>query len=217
MHAIRSALAGLLLFAVAACGGEDSPGAPASTPSPTVASSATPEGPTYRSLSEDELDEVLLGVEQMPPGFSQDPPTDDGNKYFCDYDPPTEEKVRASRDFTKGGGLSAEVVRLAARQFESADDARASWDALTGALKTCKSEVYEGTTLTYSPMSVPDLGEDAVGVKIDADGVTIVQNFVLVGPVMISAGGGGAVDVDVDNILTLLEDQVDRYVDAASD
>lgn len=130
-------------------------------------------------------------------------------------EPPTEEKLRVRRDFTKGGGMSAELVSITLRQFKSVEDASAAWNAMTETLKTCKSEVYEGTELTYSPMSAPKLGDASIGLKVDAGGMTLLQNFVLVGPVMISGGGGGLMNADADTIANLLKVQVERYVDAA--
>lgn len=169
----------------------------------------------YEVKTKDELEHLLLGIDDLPAGWSQDPPTAEGNKYFCDYDPPAEEKFRASRDFTKGGGVSAELARVAIRQFDSVEDAKASWDALVKALKTCKSEVYEGSELTYTPMSAPKVGDESAGVKIETDGATLLQNFVLVGPVMISAGGGGLASADADLAIELAEAQVARYSQGA--
>lgn len=216
----------LIAGTLVGCGGEQSatspqatgsntPG-PVTTPATTPTASPTPEAPAYEILTQAALEEALLEVDQLPPGYSQDPPNeDDGNKTFCDYKPPTEEKFRVRRDFAKGGGLSAELISITLRQFKSVEEASAAWNAMTETLKTCKSEVYEGTKLLYSPMSAPKLGDASTGLKIDADGVTLVQNYVLVGPVIISGGGGGLMNADADTIANLLETQVERYVGAA--
>lgn len=216
----------LIAGTLVGCGGEQSATSPQATGSNTpgaVATSATtptvsptPEAPAYQILTQAALKKALLEVDQLPPGYSQDPPDKDGgNKTFCDYKPPTEEKFRVRRDFTKGGGVSAELISITLRQFKSVEEASAAWNAMTKTLKTCKSEVYEGTKLTYSPMSAPKLGDASTGLKMDANGVTVLQNFVLVGPVLISGGGGGLMNADADTIANLLETQVERYVGAA--
>lgn len=223
MPIVSLILAGVL----AACGGEEptvadrqpdseSPTAvETSTVDPTE--SATPEAPVYRILSRSALDRALIELEDLPPGYSQDPHSDDsGNKYFCDYKPPAEERSRVRRDFTKGGGMSAELVSFSLRQFGSVEDAKAAWTAMTKTLKKCRSEVYDGVQLTYSPMSAPKLGDGSSGVKIDADGTTLLQNFVLVGPTIVSAGGGGLTNADAGAIARLLEIQVKRYLVAAT-
>lgn len=152
------------------CGGSNTPG-PVVTSDTTSTSSATSEAPAYEVLTQNALEEALLEVDQLPPGYSQDPPNeDDGNKNFCDYKSPAEETFRVRRDFTKGGGMSAELISISLRQFKSAEEASAAWHAMTETLKTCKGEVYEGTKLTYSPMSAPKLGDASTGLKIDADG-----------------------------------------------
>jgi hypothetical protein len=219
------AFAALLLAAsTAACGADETagsvhPSAPASGSGASDAVSATPTtpaAPTYRLLSKRQLESTLLAVRDLPPGYSQDPPsTDSGNKNFCDYKAPAQERLRVRRDFTKGGGMSAELASISLRQFASVPDAKAAWRALTKALRTCHSEVYEGTRLAYSEMSAPRLGDDSVGVKIDADGTALLQNFVLAGPTVISAGGGGLTNADADAISKMLKTQVHRYVSAA--
>lgn len=178
-------------------------------------STSKPPAPAYQVLTPASLEKALVQIDQLPPGYSQDPPSDDGgNKYFCDYKPPAEEMFRVRRDFTKGGGMSAELLSITIRQFKSEEEARAAWTAMTKTLKTCKTEVYEGTRLTYSLMSAPKLGDASTGLKMDADGTTLLQNFVLVGPAMISVGGG-LINADADTMAKLLKTQVERYGDAA--
>jgi hypothetical protein len=216
----------VLAGTLAACGGESpsdsAPSAGATVPAPATPASAAPSStppppvPTYKVLTEAALKKALLGLDELPPGYSQDPPDeDDENKNFCDYKAPAVEKVRVGRDFTKGGGMSAEFISIKLRQFKSTEAAKAAWKAMTRALRSCKGEVYDGTKLTYSRMSAPKLGDAAMGVKIDADGVTLVQNFVLVGPVMISAGGGGLTNTDADAVSSALKAQVKSYIQAA--
>lgn len=143
-------------------------GTASATPTP-----AKPTAPAYRTLGKPALTKALLGVQDMPPGYSQDPPSPASpNKTFCDYKPPFTEKVYVSRDFTKGGGLSAELLGVGLRQYASAKQAKAAFTALTDALETCTGETYQGTKLTYAPMSTAKIGDGSVGIKITADNTT---------------------------------------------
>ena len=179
--------------------------------------SAAPAAPTgYNVLSKADLTSALLGIEDMPTGYSQDPPSEsDGNKTFCDYEPPFHEKIRVRRDLTKGGGLSAQLLSVTLRQYANAREAKASFAVLTKTISTCRSETYEGSKLEYAPLSAPKVGEASVGVRITSDGTTLVQNFALVGPTVLSAGGGGLTNTNADEAADLLGDQVDAYHTAA--
>lgn len=216
----------LIAGTLAGCGGGQSATSPPATGSNTpgtVATSAitptaspTRKAPAYDILTQAPLEKALLEVAQLPPGYSQEPPSHDGaNETFCNYKPPTLVKFGVTRDFTKGGGMSAEIVSVTLRQYKSVGEARAAWNAMTEKLKTCKGEVRDGTKATYTPMSAPRLGDASTSLKIDAGGLTLLQNFVLVGPVMISVGGGGLVSADSDAIANLLKTQVERYIGAA--
>lgn len=211
----------LLVGSLAACGGqsEPSPGESATTeatlPATTASAPASSAGPEFRILGRTAVKRALLTVDDLPPGYSQEPSEPSEGKTFCDYREPAEERVYVRRDFLKGGGLSAELLTISIRQYGSISDANAAWKALTKALKTCKGEEYDGSQLTYTRMSAPDLGDDSLGLKIDVDGVTLLQNFVLVGPAVLSGGGGGAVNADADTIVAALRKQVARYDGAA--
>ncbi len=63
-------------------------------------------------------------------------------------------------------------------------------------------------------MSVDKLGERSLGLRIDSDGSTMLQQFTLDGPVLINVGTGG-LDAEADTATKLLRDQVDRYEAAA--
>jgi hypothetical protein len=53
--------------------------------------SPAPEAPAYKILTKADLEEALVEVAQLPPGYSQDPPYEGaGNKYFSDYQPKAE-------------------------------------------------------------------------------------------------------------------------------
>ena len=211
------------LVLVAGCGSADKASEPQSADTSTTTTSVasttvtTPPTPTYRLLSEEELAGALLGIEDVPAGYSQDPPSDEGaNKTFCDYTPPFEEQIRVRRDFTKGGGLSAELLSVGLRQYASTEEAKASFDALTDALASCPSESYEGMEMTYAAMSAPKVGDASVGVKITADGTDLLQTFALVGPTLVNTGGGGLMNASADDVNMLLEAQVNAYEAAAS-
>lgn len=152
----------------------------------------------------------------MPVGYSQEPASEPVTKTFCDYEPPFTEKVYVTRDFTKGGGLSAELLHVGLRQYESADHARTAFDALTEALSSCKGETYQGSELEYAALSAPKVGEESVGVRITADDYTLLQNFVLVGPTLVATGGGGLMQANAEEIASLVETQVEAYQDAAA-
>ena len=104
--------------------------------------------------------------------------------------------------------MSAELISITLRQFKSVEEASAAWNAMTETLNTYKGELHEGTKFTYSPMSAPKLGDASTGLQVDAHGVTLLQNFVLVGPDMISGGGGGLMNAADDTIAKLLETQL---------
>ena len=220
---IGAALATAVLTLTSACGGDngDTPAGQGGAPTATGASTASqipsaPQGPQYAVLPKADLDGALLTLQDMPVGYSQDPPRAATTKTFCDYKTPFAEKVYVSRDFTKGGGMSTEFVSVGLRQYASAEQARAAFDALATALKTCKGENYEGTKMKYALMSAPKVGDASIGVRITADDTPLMQNFALVGPTLVNAGGGGVMQADADQIASLLEAQVESYQAAAS-
>lgn len=183
----------------------------------TSATTTAPPPPSYRLLSEDELTAALLRVDGLPAGYSQDPDAGGGDgKTFCDYKPPFNEQIKVRRDFTKGGGISSELLSVGMRQFASPTEAKAAFDAMTQALSTCTGETYKGTNLTYAPMSAPKVGDAAVGVKMTANGSDLLQFFALVGPTILNTGGGGLMNANADEVASLLEVQVDAYQAIAS-
>jgi hypothetical protein len=69
-------------------------------------------------------------------------------------------------------------------------------------------------------MSAPHVGDEAVGVRMTITDstigdMTVVQNFALAGPPLISSGVGGLMNVDADEAANLLNQQVRAYKDAA--
>jgi hypothetical protein len=184
----------------------------------TASASPTPEetGPAYQVLDKPDLQAALLGIQDLPAGYSQDPPSEPTNKTFCDYKMPVEENALVRQDFTKGGGMSAELASVSLRQFDSPEDASKAFDALTNALETCHGDDIDGTHADYTPMSAPKVGDASVGVRIEADNFTLMQNFVLVGPTIVTTGGGGLMNANADQVTQLVEAQVKAYQDAAA-
>lgn len=208
MRRILVTLALILLVAGCSAGGatESSRTTTAST------GTAAPAAPAPRVLSEIELTEALLGVQDLPAGYSQDPPSDKpATKTFCDYRPAFQEKTYVERDFTKGGGLSSEFLKVGLRQYADAEEARASFKSLTDALATCTGEMYIGSKMTYAPMSAPKVGDGSIGVKITADETALLSFFALDGPVLINTGGGGLMNANADEVINLLRAQVAKY------
>lgn len=211
------------LALAAGCGGAPaiddpiSPESDASSESVSASPSATgsPE-PAYNILSESALTAALLTIRDLPVGYSQDPPSEPGNKTFCDYQAP-EEDAFVFHEFTKGGGVSGQILRTGLRQYETPDRARAAFEALTTALDACESETFQGTRLVYAAMSAPRVGEDSVGVRIDAEGTVLLQNYALVGPTIVVTAGGGLLSSDADVIAGLFETQVKDYQAAATE
>ncbi len=206
----RILLALALTLSVASCGDGGTSDSSGTTTASTGATTAA--ATTYRLLPEEELAEALLDTQELPAGYSQDPPADTGSvKTFCDYAPPFQEDIWVRQDFTKGGGLSAEFLSVGLRQYADADQARASFEALENALGSCSGENYNGVENTYAPMSAPKVGEDSIGVKIIADDTNLLQFFAVVGPVLINTGGGGLINANADETISLLEAQVRKY------
>ncbi|GGX91267.1 hypothetical protein GCM10010510_40590 [Streptomyces anandii JCM 4720] len=161
-----------------------------------------------------QLTSALLPLSQMPAGWSAEGDDTPGDKTFCDYRQPHKVQVQVTRTFQKGGGLTATVAAVGIRQYASTSDAAESFTAMEKALETCHQETYQGSVLKYSPMSVDKLGERSLGLRIDSDGSTMLQQFTLDGPVLINVGTGG-LDAEADTATKLLRDQVDRYEAAA--
>lgn len=208
---MRRALATLgLVLSVAGCNDSASELGGATTPSTSTTVS-------QRLLSEKELSAALLSLQDVPPGYSQDPPSEpDPSKTFCDYVPPFQEKIRVKREFTKGGGLSAEFLGVGFRQYADAGQAKATFEALSNALASCTGETYDGRRVSYAPMSAPKLGAGSVGVKITSDdGPDLLQFFALLGPVLVNTGGGGMMNTNAEEVISLFKAQVGKYEAAA--
>lgn len=186
----------------------------AATPSETV---APPPAPADRLLRKSQLRTAIVGIDELPAGYSvdRDQSSGKGNKTFCDYKVPQREKIKVFTDFIKGGGFSTQLIAVRLKQYASADAARESFDALTSTMKTCRGERYKGEKLHYSVMSVPKLGDARIGVRIEYDNGTNLSFYVLDGPVVVNVGGGGLLNVDADQLASVLRAQMKAYGVAA--
>ncbi|CAK7280157.1 hypothetical protein [Streptomyces misionensis] len=203
---------------LAACGSTDTPtAAKPATPNSSAEAGPASSSPTPHAalLTKAQLTSALLPLSQMPAGWSSEGDSSPGDKTFCDYRQPHKPRAQVSRSFQKGGGLTATVATVGIRQYASASDAAESFTAMEKALETCHQETYQGSVLKYSPMSVDKLGDQSLGVRIDSDGTTLLQQFTLDGPTLINVGTGGLTNAEADTATKLLRDQVDRYEAAA--
>jgi prefoldin subunit 5 len=171
-----------------------------------------------RLLTKAQLRDAIVGIEDLPTGYSvdRDQASGEGNKTFCDYKVPHREKIKVFTDFIKGGGLSTELIVANLRQYASSAAAKESFSALTNTLKTCRSERSQGETVHYTLMSAPRLGDGSVGVRIEYDEGTNLSFFVLDGPVLINVGAGGVLNVDADKVASILKRQVRAYENSAT-
>lgn len=204
-----------LILALAGCGSSTSK---ASEPETTQSGEANGDSsePEYRLLGRKALEYALVGVQDLPPGYSQDPPRKKSvDRTFCNYKPRSQPRAKAVREFTKGGGLSSEFLSVTLREFGSPKEAGAAFDALTNTLETCHGENVDGSQLKYSVMSAPKIGDRSVGVRITADEAELMQYFVLIGPTLVSTGGGGLMNANANEVMVVLKAQVRAYRDAA--
>jgi ABC-type Fe3+-hydroxamate transport system substrate-binding protein len=75
----------VLTLSAAGCGSGTSDSSETTTASTHT---TAPAAPSQRILSEKELTEALLGVQDLPAGYSQDRPSENAaDKTFCDYKP----------------------------------------------------------------------------------------------------------------------------------
>lgn len=227
-HRLVPALA-VAALALTACGGDDTSAtgdqnaetsgattsAPTTTdPSPTP-SVTTPPAPMFQRLTVAELEKALLTVQDMPPGYSQDPPSDDSSSAEYCGSAPAKAPFKASNDFTKGGGFSTEIGSVGLAQYPSEQVAFKNFTRLADGLKTCRGETYQGDEVKYSVMSTPKLDYPTLGIRIDADTYTVLLNIAQVGPTVVAAGTGGVTIADANLAAEMFEKQVSNYEDAA--
>lgn len=225
MHHRRAALfvvtAALGLGLTACSGSTSGTGAtPAATASTATSPAATPAR-SYAHLSAQQINDVLLTYTDMPPGYAEAPDSASAQDHtFCNYTQPTKAVVRGTRSFNKGGGLSQQFVSVTIREYATPAAARKAWDAMKQALDTCHRETYQGEKVTYSRMSAPTVGDASAGVRMTVSDrtvgeMTLVEDFALVGPAVVSSGAGGVMNVDADQAAQVLKQQVAAYKDAA--
>lgn len=224
-HRLAAALA-VAVFSLCACGGDNesttgnqvvesvgttAPALPTSSPTPT-----TPPAPSFQQLKLGELKKTLLTVEDMPAGYSQDPPSDDGESSaeYCGSKPDTA-PMRPGNDFTKGGGFSTEIASVQLAQYPSEQVASKNFERLRKGLKSCHGEIFDGDRVTYSVMSTPKLDYPTLGIRIEADTYTVLLNIAQVGPTVVLAGTGGLTNADANLAAEMFKKQVSSYEAAA--
>jgi hypothetical protein len=151
----------------------------------------------------------------MPPGYSQDPPSERNSSAEYCGSAPAHAPLRPGNDFTKGGGFSTEIASVQLAQYPSAQVASRNFTRLADGLKTCHGETYQDDKVTYSVMSTPKLDYPTLGIRIDADTYTALLNIAQVGPTVVVAGTGGVTNADANLAAELFEKQVSNYEDAA--
>lgn len=203
------------LFLTGCGGGSDDPNVRSGSTASSTPSKTTPVAPRYKILGESDLEDALLGVQDLPTGFSQDAEaTPETGKTYCDYKAVKEED-KVTRDFTKGGGMSTEAATLILRQYKDSATAKRAFDALSKTIETCRDDSIDGSAAKHSVMGAPKVGEASIGIRTDVEGATALSNFALVGPVMVNAGMIGLTSTDADEAAQLLVKQVDAYAAAA--
>ena len=189
-----------------------------STSSPESKPDSVEAPSELRILSKAELKKALLPVKALPTGYGVDPDADgkDSGKTYCNYKPPVDPTTYVEGSFIKGGGISAEILLIIFRQFDSADDASRAFDALVETMETCTKDTLDGEPVKFSVLSMPELEEGSIAINLIADNFSAPQFFTLVGPTMIVVGGGGFMGNDPDMLVDLLKKQINKYKEAAA-
>ncbi|WP_406045515.1 hypothetical protein OG799_14195 [Micromonospora sp. NBC_00898] len=209
-------------LALTGCGAESPRPEPAasgaSAPTTAPAPEPSPAAPTYKILGKAALTKALLPLNAIPTGYSEDESdsSDSSDKTFCNYRQPYVAKVKVSKSYQKGGGLSAQLILVSLRQYASPAQAKASFDKMAKTLETCRKDTSDGQKVSYALMNLPDVGEKSLGVRIELQGGTALQGFALVGPTLVTTGTAGVMSADADVVADLLGKQVDRYSTAAA-
>lgn len=193
-----------LSFGLAACSDTDD----------TSDDAPLPDNPAA-PLSNDEARDALLSVKDMPSGWAQD--GEDGNgvptSYLCDYEPQTQQVAGADRNFIFE---DIEAAGTSVRVFANEQDAVSSYKQFDETLNgDCRGGVNDGEKYEVAPMSVPDLGDNSFGMRLDSEsGASLAYIYVQRGPVFFSVVGGGYSAMSIDDLQPLAEKQLSK-VDAA--
>lgn len=210
------ALAGVLGLSACSSGSNSGEQAPAST---QESQTASPQA-SLKQLNKDQLVGALVELDALPKGFAVDETSTDPGKisYLCDYDKKVnlpEHNQYAGRDFVKGTGLQADLVRSSIRQYDSVETSTAFFNALEEALKTCKETTQNGDTGKVSVVSADSVGDKSVMVKIDMEQLSMYTQYVLVGPSFVQVAEASMLGVSPDTTVQVAEKQVAKYQEAA--
>ena len=148
---------------------QNSAEAGADSQSPALTVPAEPDKPEYQELTERQLRAALLTIDDLPPGYSADPP-DEGESIakYCGAKP-DKAPTRVGQDFTKGGGFTVELSSVGLSQYPSAEIASSNLERLRQGLATCPGETVEGEKVTYAVMSTPKLEHPTLGIRVSAE------------------------------------------------
>jgi hypothetical protein len=198
----------VLLAVLAACG--TTSGRPAPEDSPNAGTSSAPSSKT---LTQQELQDTVLPVTLMPNGYKVDPENDgvESEETYCGYQQPHKASAYAERAFTKRAAFASQIVLITVRQFDSAQQAKESFEALEKALGTCKTDVMNGERVTLTRLPAPALGQGSLGVNASLGAFSAPQFFTVSGRTLIGVGGTGIGGPSMDVLTEVLRDQVSRY------
>lgn len=167
-------------------------------------------------LSKAQLQRALLSIKEVPAGYAADQSGDDGsNDSYCGYKPPSQPTEKVRSDYVKGGGFSSQLISFSIGQYKSQDGPKGYLRDFAKQLRKCPSETLDGEFVKYAVMSAPQVGDETLGVRIEAESYTVVANLARVGPVLMVVGGGGVTNTDADEVGRLFVQQVKKYLRAA--
>lgn len=197
-HLVIAAVAAALLTG---CGGGDSGGG---------------------GLTESQLEDVLLGLDDMPDGFSeqQSDDSDDSDEGFCGADTKGDPTASASSDFIKQEGLSVEFISVGIGQYGTEAEADHLMEEFAGVLEDCDETELDGNTYQLEPISAPDLGDETLGMKVtgESDDIEITIELLVIRvqdcTILVQSGGALLTGPSMDTLADVASKQVDRLEDA---
>jgi hypothetical protein len=177
--------------------------APVDDTASTVGLASSTAPPTVLSPSVEDLGSRLLTVEDLPTGWSPYTNSDDEDTgEGCDAEPSLQPDVEAETTFSQGsfGPFLVESLGLYGDD-RAADDAVTEFRAMTERCQSYTTTEDDGstTTVTFSPLSFPKLGDDTYAVHMDVAAMfPIAANVVLVrdGDVLMIISHAGMMAVD---------------------
>ena len=174
----------------------------------------------YKRLTKAQLDQVLLTIDDLPPGYSADPKDEsNGTAKYCGSAPPNAPtKSKAGQDFTKGGGLGSELASASVVQYSSPAEASRIFRKLSLGPGDMQGRVCRRRSVTYELKSAPKTGYPTLGFRVTGEGYAVFLNIAQVGPSLVNSGSGGVTNADADLAASLVTQQIasTRQVPSAS-